>query len=62
MASARRRSRFRPCIDLHHGQVKQIVGGTLSDNDPDGLKTNYVARFVVIALMLRFLTLISSAQ
>jgi phosphoribosylformimino-5-aminoimidazole carboxamide ribotide isomerase len=25
-------SRFRPCIDLHQGQVKQIVGGTLSDN------------------------------
>ena len=23
--------RFRPCIDLHEGKVKQIVGGTLSD-------------------------------
>ena len=23
--------RFRPCIDLHDGKVKQIVGGTLSD-------------------------------
>src|SRR6187549_1204325 len=22
---------FRPCIDLHQGKVKQIVGGTLSD-------------------------------
>ena len=22
---------FRPCIDLHEGQVKQIVGGTLTD-------------------------------
>ena len=22
---------FRPCIDLHNGQVKQIVGGTLRD-------------------------------
>lgn len=22
---------FRPCIDIHNGQVKQIVGGTLSD-------------------------------
>ncbi|HEY5560339.1 MAG TPA: phosphoribosylformimino-5-aminoimidazole carboxamide ribotide isomerase [Clostridiaceae bacterium] len=22
---------FRPCIDLHHGKVKQIVGGTLND-------------------------------
>jgi len=24
--------RFRPCIDLHIGKVKQIVGGTLSDS------------------------------
>lgn len=23
--------RFRPCIDLHGGKVKQIIGGTLSD-------------------------------
>jgi phosphoribosylformimino-5-aminoimidazole carboxamide ribotide isomerase len=23
---------FRPCIDLHDGKVKQIVGGTLTDN------------------------------
>ena len=22
---------FRPCIDIHNGQVKQIVGGTLKD-------------------------------
>lgn len=22
---------FRPCIDIHQGKVKQIVGGTLSD-------------------------------
>jgi phosphoribosylformimino-5-aminoimidazole carboxamide ribotide isomerase len=27
--------RFKPCIDLHNGRVKQIVGGTLSD-DPAG--------------------------
>jgi phosphoribosylformimino-5-aminoimidazole carboxamide ribotide isomerase len=33
---------FRPCIDLHDGQVKQIVGGTLSDGG-EGLKTNFVA-------------------
>jgi len=32
---------FRPCIDLHQGQVKQIVGGTLGDN-PDPT-TNFVA-------------------
>lgn len=25
--------KFRPCIDLHHGQVKQIVGSTLCDDD-----------------------------
>lgn len=25
--------RFRPCIDLHHGAVKQIVGSTLTDED-----------------------------
>ncbi|KAI1618421.1 1--5-imidazole-4-carboxamide isomerase [Exophiala viscosa] len=35
-------TRFRPCIDLHAGQVKQIVGGTLSTIESD-LKTNYVS-------------------
>jgi phosphoribosylformimino-5-aminoimidazole carboxamide ribotide isomerase len=33
---------FRPCIDLHEGKVKQLVGGTLSD-DPSRTKTNFVA-------------------
>jgi phosphoribosylformimino-5-aminoimidazole carboxamide ribotide isomerase len=33
---------FRPCIDLHEGKVKQLVGGTLSD-DPTRVKTNFVA-------------------
>ena len=33
---------FRPCIDLHSGKVKQIVGGTLSD-DNSGLETNFVS-------------------
>jgi phosphoribosylformimino-5-aminoimidazole carboxamide ribotide isomerase len=33
---------FRPCIDLHEGRVKQIVGGTLSD-DASRLRTNFVA-------------------
>lgn len=36
-------TKFRPCIDLHSGQVKQIVGGTLSDV-PSDLKTNYVSK------------------
>lgn len=35
-------TKFRPCIDLHCGQVKQIVGGTLS-NVAGELKTNYVS-------------------
>ncbi|KZV65791.1 Phosphoribosylformimino-5-aminoimidazole carboxamide ribotide isomerase [Peniophora sp. CONT] len=38
-----RHSMFRPCIDLHDGQVKQIVGGTLSETDPSTLQTNFVA-------------------
>jgi phosphoribosylformimino-5-aminoimidazole carboxamide ribotide isomerase len=33
---------FRPCIDLHDGQVKQIVGGTLRD-DGAGPTTNFVS-------------------
>lgn len=36
-------TRFRPCIDLHSGQVKQIVGGTLTTASTD-LKTNYVSK------------------
>jgi len=33
---------FRPCIDLHKGKVKQIVGGTLSDSE-EKLIENYVS-------------------
>ncbi|MDF1659004.1 MAG: phosphoribosylformimino-5-aminoimidazole carboxamide ribotide isomerase [Verrucomicrobiales bacterium] len=36
-------TRFRPCIDLHEGQVKQIVGGTL-DESRNGPKTNFVSK------------------
>lgn len=32
--------KFRPCIDLHSGQVKQIVGSTLVDITSDESKTN----------------------
>lgn len=35
-------TRFRPCIDLHAGSVKQIVGGTLT-TDVAGLKTNFTS-------------------
>lgn len=37
-------TKFRPCIDLHSGQVKQIVGGTLTTTSTD-LKTNYISKF-----------------
>lgn len=35
--------KFRPCIDLHNGKVKQIVGSSLDDEQPDQLQTNFVA-------------------
>lgn len=35
--------RFRPCIDLHRGQVKQIVGSTFSDDDPGRIATNFAS-------------------
>lgn len=33
---------FRPCIDLHNGKVKQIIGGTLQDQG-DLAETNYIS-------------------
>jgi phosphoribosylformimino-5-aminoimidazole carboxamide ribotide isomerase len=35
-------TRFRPCIDLHEGKVKQIVGSTLRDHGP-GPRVNFVS-------------------
>jgi len=35
--------RFRPCIDLHGGRVKQIVGATLSDRPGAAPVTNFVS-------------------
>lgn len=34
--------RFRPCIDIHNGKVKQIIGGSLQD-EGDQAKENFVA-------------------
>ena len=35
---------FRPCIDLHDGKVKQIVGGTLNTaGGEENLRTNFVS-------------------
>ena len=35
--------KFRPCIDLHDGMVKQIVGSTLLDNCETSPETNFTA-------------------
>lgn len=37
---SRPKTRFRPCIDLHHGKVKQIVGSTIDQSD---FKENFVS-------------------
>lgn len=34
--------RFRPCIDIHNGKVKQIVGGSLAD-EGDQARENFVS-------------------
>lgn len=33
---------FRPCIDIHNGKVKQIVGGSLTDQGNQA-KENFTA-------------------
>ncbi|MCP3888708.1 MAG: phosphoribosylformimino-5-aminoimidazole carboxamide ribotide isomerase [Desulfobulbaceae bacterium] len=35
--------KFRPCIDLHDGLVKQIVGSSLSDDRRSSVEVNFVA-------------------
>ena len=35
--------KIRPCIDIHAGKVKQIVGSTLSDADKNQLRENFVS-------------------
>lgn len=33
---------FRPCIDIHNGKVKQIIGGSLKDDGDQALE-NFVS-------------------
>lgn len=35
---------FRPCIDIHNGRVKQIVGGSLADKN-NAAKENFVSEY-----------------
>lgn len=37
------RAKFRPCIDIHNGKVKQLVGGSLRDEN-DSAKENFVSQ------------------
>jgi phosphoribosylformimino-5-aminoimidazole carboxamide ribotide isomerase len=46
-------TRFRPCIDLHEGKVKQIVGGSLRD-DRAGLRENFVSTESPAAFAARY--------
>lgn len=41
--SDRKTMKFKPCIDLHAGQVKQIVGSTLTENDSSLPIENFVS-------------------
>jgi phosphoribosylformimino-5-aminoimidazole carboxamide ribotide isomerase len=35
--------KFRPCIDIHQGKVKQIVGGSISANENEKVIENFVS-------------------
>ena len=39
-----RSMKFRPCIDIHNGSVKQIVGGSLKD-DNNQADNNFVSEY-----------------
>lgn len=42
MRNRSKKMRFRPCIDIHNGSVKQIVGGSLSDKG-DSADNNFIS-------------------
>lgn len=46
-------TQFRPCIDLHDGKVKQIVGGSLRD-DGAGLRENFVSEDSAASFAARY--------
>ena len=44
---------FRPCIDIHNGAVRQIVGGSLKDEGDQAITnftSEYDARFYAISI------------
>lgn len=45
--------KFRPCIDIHNGKVKQIVGGTLKDKG-DFAKSNFTSEMDAKAYAMKY--------
>ena len=41
--------KFRPCIDIHNGKVKQIVGGSLRDQG-DMAQTNFISEQTAVCM------------
>ena len=48
---------FRPCIDIHNGKVKQIVGGSLRDAG-DQAEENFVSDMEAADFARLYLSLI----
>ena len=42
--------KFRPCIDIHNGKVKQLVGGTLKDKG-NKAQENFVQICIKITIL-----------
>lgn len=47
--------KFRPCIDIHNGNVKQIVGGSLSDKNNYAVD-NFVSEYDLELIMASFIS------
>ena len=47
--------KFRPCIDIHNGNVKQIVGGSLSDKSNYAVD-NFVSEISTVHIMANFIS------
>ena len=45
--------KFRPCIDIHNGKVKQIVGGSLQDKG-DFAETNFISEMDAKAYAIKY--------
>ena len=44
--------KFRPCIDIHNGKVKQIVGGSLTDVQDQASENLYLSRMHLLCRII----------